>query len=67
MTMQYLSISSAWSTRATDENFGGINTGVELLIGQRFGACFVMKLPPQRGEGEKWEGVQISEKRTQNL
>ena len=20
-----------------------------------------MKLPPQRGEGEKWEGVQISE------
>ena len=26
-----------------------------------------MKLPPQRGEGEKWEGVQILELGTQNL
>ena len=25
-----------------------------------FSACFVLKLPPQRGEGEKWEGVEIS-------
>ena len=29
-------------------------------FGQRFTACFVLKLPPQRGEGKKREGVQIS-------
>ena len=33
-------------------------------MGQRFNACFVLKLPTQRGEGEKWEGVQISEQDT---
>ena len=29
-------------------------------MGQRFSAYFVLKLPPQRGEGKKWEGVEIS-------
>ena len=28
-------------------------------LGQRFSACFILKLPPQRGEGEKREGVHI--------
>ena len=27
-------------------------------MGQRFSACFVLKLAPQRGEGEEREGVQ---------
>ena len=34
---------------------------------QRFSALFVLKIPPQRGEGEKREGVQISKNRAQNL
>ena len=34
--------------------------GASYLWCQRFSACFVLKLPPQRGEGKKWEGVQIS-------
>ena len=30
-------------------------------------ACLVLKIPPQRGDGEKREGVQISKNSTQNL
>ena len=37
-----------------------LRTGVKLLLGQRFSACFVSKFDLQRGEGEKREGVQIS-------
>ena len=48
--------------------FNIINRGRRYLLGQRFSACFVLKLVvPQRGEGEKREGVQISEQSTQNL
>ena len=38
--------------------------GSSYLLGQRFCACFVLKLALQRGEGEKREGVQISKQRT---
>ena len=34
---------------------------------QRFYACFVLKLAPQRVEGEKRVGVQILELSSQNL
>ena len=34
---------------------------------EKFCTCFVMKLAPQRGEGEERERVQISEQRLQNL
>ena len=33
--------------------------GSRYLLGPRFSARFVLKLAPQRGEGEKREGVQI--------
>ena len=41
--------------------------GARNLWGQRFSAYFVLKVAPQRGEGEKREGVQISKNSTQNL
>ena len=34
---------------------------------KRFSACFALKLPPQRGDGEKREGVQIIKPSTPNL
>ena len=34
---------------------------------QRFSACFHLKIAPQRGEGEKRKGVQISKNSSQNL
>ena len=37
------------------------------VLGQRFGACFVMIFALQRGEGEKREGVQFSKQIVQNL
>ena len=33
--------------------------GLRYLLGERVSACFVLKLLPQRGEGEKREKVQI--------
>ena len=41
--------------------------GARNLWGQRFSAYFILKVAPQRGEGEKREGVQISKNSTQNL
>ena len=41
--------------------------GARNLWGQRISAYFVLKVAPQRGEGEKKEGVQISKNITQNL
>ena len=45
----------------------GLLQGSSYLLGQRFSAYFVLKVAPQRGEGEKREGVQISKNSTQNL
>ena len=41
--------------------------GWNYLFCQRFSVCFVLKIAPQRREGEKKEGVQISKQTTQNL
>ena len=45
----------------------GLVQGSRYLLGQRFSVCFVLKLAPQRGKGEKREGVQISKQTTQPL
>ena len=41
--------------------------GSRYLLGERFIACFDLKLASQRGQGEKREGLQISEQSSQNL
>ena len=41
--------------------------GARNLWGHRFSAYFVLKVAPQRREGEKREGVQIYKNSTQNL
>ena len=43
-------------TENRDEHIKGCTKS----LGQGFSACFALKLPPQRGEGKKWEGVEIS-------
>ena len=42
-------------------------TGVNIILGSKVQCLFVLKLPPQRGEGEKREGVQILELSIQSL
>ena len=42
-------------------------TGVHEILGSKAQCLFCLKLPPQRGEGEKREGVQILKQSTQNL
>ena len=46
---------------------GNIIQGARKRWCQRFSACMALKVAPQRGEGEKREGLQISKNSTQNL
>ena len=41
--------------------------GSSYLLGQRYCACFVLKIALRRGEGEKSEGVQINKQSTRTF